>query len=468
MEARYTNLLKPFCAKEYSKDGIATQTQSGIYFQKSDGEMLKNHQLTKDGQVHIKERKRGSWKKSMASKIDERHVLSNLQFKAIACEKPLKDRIYKRYHFLNRKESEIVKFTESSDEMSQLNRKETTTINPVQQKVIQDQIVISHFDESELGELNDSEVLNIMKKNKNLVLGLQKNFSSLQVSTKDRLRSFGCKNFEELAFDEIGCLFVLIMIEKDYNFWNFNINYCFQHFFDITTNQNSSRIMQRIMVLSPITIPDVLCYFSSSFGSYLNYQPAVNLICFAISKIGPGTDSLEFILKYTENKKFNWFKIKNFKKVLISYITHCECFKLNSIFSILKAQGNFSKFFQDKFSSIIVVRILERGYQPAEDELLHGLKTQPLEYLSRNYFGYFIGELNKWSRSVQTASKVQKVLKDIVLQNKNFLKISNKISVLQLLYGCISIHVRLRETRRDVQNTNLRYLRGGMTTAQSD
>lgn len=191
--------------------------------------------------------------------------------------------------------------------------------------------------------------------------------------------------------------------------------FCKANFAELVEDQYASRIMDKLIEVSSDFRAFTTTYFRRNLLQYLeNNRPALFLIkavirCSAQEEINFIKDVLE-----TDPGILN---SKPFQKILVVYCQHCTFKNLQRIAEITEIRQNLIKFLENRFSTQILISMVERNIEFVCNELVRLIKSNLLGLMTTNSFKFLALSLINMAPSKVT----QEVAYALIRQNNSII-----------------------------------------------
>ncbi len=375
-----------------------------------------------------------SWKK-LSDRIEANHGSGNLALRARPAELPLKDAVHMRFHDLKLLRNLPRKQSGKSDSTPPAKVKTSPLCGPLEaaQLVPAAQAIPS----AELCEASDQSLLEWATRSKISSMSLQASIEGCSEVCLDRLFGFSRNYLNLLVAHRFGSYLIQKLLMRDKRMTSLLNDFCQAFFFKLATDEYSSRIMQRLIELSPAFRRFAMLTFKNDLELYTKGVAAGFLVSAGVlhSQSEEERDVISNHIKKGGPHKI--LENKYFKKILVSYLSVCSAEKLDKLFTWLRFDKGLRYFLQDKHSCFILIKYLERHHQKSCAAILDALKSKTLSIIRMKFFGYFIGQLVKKQETAPVCLEICKTLRSI--NSDDFRKLLREPILYQVYCGSISI-----------------------------
>ena len=334
---------------------------------------------------------------SVASRVESNHAGSNLRFRATTAEKPLKDRVYRRYHSLQLNRALFPKSTDSLQESAGLagsqDAAQAESAQPLSLQVWCDgrEVTLSQafVDSAPTGAL-----LRLATESKGSSMALQEFVRQADGPDLARLVAVTCEHLQVLLTDRFGSYLVQALVLRLPAVRSRVEAVCSQEFDDLVHNEFGSRVMQRLIEVSAEFRSFAMHTFKLDLKSFIQSVSACYLISVGILN-SQSESERDVVSEYLSKRSISWTANKYFKKILICYLSACSEEKLNYMHRKLLKKRSALWYLTEKFACLILLKFVERNHAPTKRLLLNKIKKDPVGVSRLSYFGYFAGETVK-------------------------------------------------------------------------
>jgi Pumilio-family RNA binding repeat len=375
------------------------------------------------------------WKK-LSDRIEANHSSENLTLRARPAELPLKDAVHMRFHDLKLLRSLPRKQSERSDSsLAQPKVKSLPLTGPPAASELGP--TAQAIPAAVLCEASDESLLDWSTRSKISSMALQASIDGCSEVCLDRLFGFAKNCLDSLVAHRFGSYLIQKLLVRDRRMASLLTDYCQAYFNKLATDEYSSRIMQRLIELSPAFRRFAMLTFKSDLELYTKGVAAGFLVSAGVLH---SQSEVERDVISNHIKKGSPHKIlenKYFKKILVTYLSVCSAEKLDKLFVWLRFDKGLRYFLQDKHSCFILIKYLERHHQGSSAALLDTLKRKTLSIIRTKFFGYFIGQLVKKKETALLCLEISKTLRSVY--SEDFRKLLREPILYQVYCGSISI-----------------------------
>lgn len=248
---------------------------------------------------------------------------------------------------------------------------------------------VRNYSEAELLTLTDSQILNIATSQKDEALGLQLLIENCSEEVVSRLSKIALDNLEQLLVHPTGSFLIQKLVWRDSEFSKLITNYSQAHFKTMSENEFSSRVLQCLIERDSDFRRKAVQIFRQDLKSYIQSFSSAFLVSVAI-KLADCDQEREFILFELFKNPKRLLSKKYFKRVLVAFIGSSSLGVLNVLFNTLLSVFTPYDFFRDRYSCLVLLALIERGFKPAVDIVIHCLRFNTYELLRWSVFKYML------------------------------------------------------------------------------
>ena len=327
---------------------------------------------------------------SLSESIEFNHGIDNLRFIALCAQKPLKDRVYKRYHNMQSIQEMIQ--NQLNEQPANLQEPQSLELGELQPVSNQGESV--QIDESLVFRESMSQLLSLATQNKANSMVLQSLAGNCSAECAAKLSLLVRYHHRKLICDRYGSYLVQAMVKRDPEVERVVEETSTQEFTSMVHNEYSSRVMQRLIEISDTFRTFVMESFKKHMGIFIQSVSACYLISVGILN-SQSESERDVVSEYLSKRSISWTANKYFKKILICYLSACSEEKLNYMHRKLLKKRSALWYLTEKFACLILLKFVERNHAPTKRLLLNKIKKDPVGVSRLSYFGYFAGETVK-------------------------------------------------------------------------
>lgn len=338
-----------------------------------------------------------------SQRIESNHSQVNLHFKAAVAKQPLKDGVHMRFHEVR---TQVLTCPEpaSKTQIGSIDNDIKFTSNQQTAKtglsaevgqVFKAAAPEERITKAAFNRASKTDLYNWATQSKASSLSLQFFAERCPPECLDRLSELVKSNLDALITHNFGSYLVQRMLTRDRRLAPHLIRFCQSNFLLLANNEYSSRVMQRLMELSPSFRIFAMKSFRYNLCSFTEGVAAGFLVSAGILKAHSEEERDIFTHSIQKQTMTQLLENKYFKKILVTYIASCSEARLDAIFESLGIEDSIFSFLQDKHSCFVIMKFLERKHKQTASALLRSIQFSPIEAVSAKFFGYFIGLLIK-------------------------------------------------------------------------
>lgn len=213
------------------------------------------------------------------------------------------------------------------------------------------------------------DIISLCTSTKELSLNFQNYLSDC---TEEETRIIGQKlsnHYPELITHKYANYVLQRLVAKDQYTLKALSSYCQANFIELTHNEYSSRVIQALIEASICFRRFAINKFKSDITLCMGKITAVYLL---IACIKNTTDLREvrFIVDSLSHNQ-GLMSCKLYQRALVTYVQHCTAEDLEEVCRVMKMKRNFRSFLNNKFTSYVILTMLQRGQQSVVEYLLN-------------------------------------------------------------------------------------------------
>ena len=381
---------------------------------------------------------------SLSESIEFNHGIDNLRFIALCAQKPLKDRVYKRYHNMQSIQEMIQ--NQLNEQPANLQEPQSLELGELQPVSNQGESV--QIDESLVFRESMSQLLSLATQNKANSMVLQSLAGNCSAECAAKLSLLVRYHDRKLICDRYGSYLVQAMVKRDPEVERVVEETSTQEFTSMVHNEYSSRVMQRLIEISDTFRTFVMESFKKHMGIFIQSVSACYLISVGILN-SQSESERDVVSGYLNNKTVSWHTNKYFKKILICYLSSCSEDKLNSMYKKLFRKRSLLWYLSEKYACLVLLKFIERNHKPTKELVYGKLEKDPFAIIRLSYFGFFIGELIRSNPVHGLGTAIFRRLTSMT--RPELLRLYENCAVFQIYSGSVSITHRLGKIPADTK-----------------
>lgn len=237
---------------------------------------------------------------------------------------------------------------------------------------------------------------------KEISVSFQAYIESCSEEEVNQICSWVYTNMSQMIVHQYGNYIVQKLIKRSPSFLKTVTSYCQTRFFDLASNEFSSRVMQTLVEMSKEFRTFCLKSFKSDLSNFAQSISAVFLLSVAI-RCSPSDAEYSFVKDALLRNTKKWLGNKYLKRIIVSYLQNCSPQGLDAIFKGLRVESTFLKFLDDKYSCYMLLMFIERHHAMTKSHLLKRLQTDLRGLLSTKFFRFFYSKILKCGESLLIA-----------------------------------------------------------------
>ena len=342
----------------------------------------------------------------LSNLVRQNHSISNLRIRAIAAELQVKDGVHLRYFKSLARDDYSISEKNSGD----------PTINKRSEQILPKGLAPDYSGQTITAgfvmKANKDQIFDICIGSRDQSIMLQ-NF--IQVCDQECIKKLTHQvigSIEQLVFDRYGCYVIKSLLTRSEELPSHLNALCRRQFDSMVDHEFSSRVMQKLIELSPDFRSYAMNKFKKDIGRYTLSVSSRFLVSTGIF-FSSSDEERDVVTGFLKSKKANWLHNRLFKKVMVSYLEVCPEDKLHLIYHLLNLNNKLVNFLQEKQSTFILVKFLERGFAQMSEDLLRLVSDKPTSAVKSKFFGFFIGKLLQSPAARSILGKICTLLRSI-------------------------------------------------------
>ena len=384
--------------------------------------------------------------KALSTRVESNHAGPNLRFRATAAEKPLKDRVYKRFHNLQQTRLLFPKSNDSQQEsVGFAGSQEAAQAGPVQSQSLQvccagREVTLT---ESYINSIGLEALLGLATESKASSMALQEFVRQADQPALARFVSLACHHLPVLLIDRFGSYLVQALVLKSQAV-RLKVQAACRHDFNgLVHNEFSSRVMQRLLEVAADFRSFAMQTFRRELKNFIQSVSACYLISVGILN-SQSESERDVVSEYLSKRSISWTSNKYFKKILICYLSACSEEKLNYMHRKLLKKRSVLWYLTEKFACLILLKFIARNHGPTKRLILAKIAKDPVAVARLSYFGYFAGEAVKQDAAHGLAAALHAVLTS-ALSRAQHRSLLQELVVYQIFCGAVSVTLPARQ-----------------------
>lgn len=222
-------------------------------------------------------------------------------------------------------------------------------------------------------------------------------------------------HYEELLVHRVGNYVLKKLVELDPVHTRDGLAaFCLLRFAVLARNEFASRVIQTLIELCPSVRAFALKHFAENFTECLENTAVVFLVISAIRFSGQPSETA--FIKETLKRNPQLLGIKIFQRILVSYVQSCDEGSLEEVSALIKPEVNLRRLLNEKFSTYIILTMLQRRVELITHVLFRSIKAGIEELFETKFFKLLISKIfelkdreltEKFSRELTALSSSQ-------------------------------------------------------------
>ena len=238
---------------------------------------------------------------------------------------------------------------------------------------------------------DDSNLMEFCEGTKDLNVAFQQFIMNISQPAMTILREMAIREFNALIFNKHGNYLIQRIVQRDRQFSNFVTKACIENFRAFAADEYSSRVMQMLIKERADFRSFVHKYFEMDI-SYGYSKITVTFLLLIAMRHSP--DSSEYAYVHREMEKdHSLYEFKLYKRILISYFQFAKAAMVCDTWKLIMETQSFESFFDKKFSSLILLMVVRRGFDPAIRDICSQISRKMVSLIKRKYFKVVVEKL---------------------------------------------------------------------------
>ena len=338
--------------------------------------------------------------------VHQNHSVSNLRMRAIAAEMQVKDGVHLRY-FKSLARDDLT-ISEKNSDGPMINKRSEQILPKGLAPDFSGQTITAGF----VMKAKKEQIFEVCIGSRDQSIMLQNFIQICDDECIKRLTHQVLGSLEQLVFDRYGCYVIKSLLTRSLELPSHLNALCRRQFDMMVDHEFSSRVMQKLIEMSPEFRSHAMSRFKKDIGRYTLSVSSRFLVSTGIY-FSTSDDERDVVTGFLKSKKANWLHNRLFKKVMVSYLEVCPEDKLRLIYHLLNLNSKLVNFLQEKQSTFILVKLLERGFAQMSEDLLKLVSEKPTSAVRSKFFGFFIGKLLLSPAARSILGKIGSLLRSI-------------------------------------------------------
>lgn len=338
--------------------------------------------------------------------VRQNHSVSNLRIRAVAAEMQVKDGVHLRY-FKSLARDDL-SFSEKNSDGPAINKRSEHILPKGLAPDYSGHSITAGF----VMKAKKEQIFEVCVGSRDQSIMLQNFIQICDEECIKRLTHQVLGSLEQLVFDRYGCYVIKSLLTRSLDLPSHLNVLCRRQFDMMVDHEFSSRVMQKLIEISAEFRSYAMSRFKKDIGRYTLSVSSRFLVSTGIY-FSTSDDERDVVTGFLKSKKANWLHNRLFKKVMVSYLEVCPEDKLRLIYHLLNLNSKLVNFLQEKQSTFILVKFLERGFAQMSEDLLKLVSEKPTSAVKSKFFGFFIGKLLLSPAARSILGKIGSLLRSI-------------------------------------------------------
>lgn len=247
---------------------------------------------------------------------------------------------------------------------------------------------------TDFSKLDADQSIDLITKNKRISLAFQQFAWTCWLGQFPELSESIIKGIERLMLHPLGNYILQKILVRDTKIRRAAEELCKDKFNWLCTDQYASRVIQKLIELSPHFRIFATDFFRQNAWKFIDSMPAVYLLV-SVIKCSENDDEISFIEDMIRHHLADIIACKYLKRIIVMYLSKVNKEKLPYLFALFKLRNktNLFNLFNERFHSYVFLTFVCREYQSAIDLLAQYIKRNLKQLLRTRYFLFVISKV---------------------------------------------------------------------------
>lgn len=246
----------------------------------------------------------------------------------------------------------------------------------------------------DFSKLDADQSIDLITKNKKVSLAFQQFAWTCWLGQFPELSESIIKGIERLMLHPLGNYILQKILARDSKIRRAAEELCKDKFRWLCTDQYASRVIQKLIELSPQFRGFATDFFRQNAWQFIDSMPAVYLLV-SVIKCSESDEEIGFIEDMIRHHLADVIASKYLKRIIVMYLSKVSKDKLPDLFALFKLRNktNLFNLFNERFHSYVFLTFVCREYQSAVDLLAQYVKRNLKQLLRTRYFLFVISKV---------------------------------------------------------------------------
>ncbi len=202
-------------------------------------------------------------------------------------------------------------------------------------------------------------------------------------------------NLKVLVRDQFGNYVVQQICKRDHGIVAVLEDLVWKNFSTMVRDEFASRSMQGLAQLSRSFRSNIFVWYNNHLEEIIECVPAIFLLISALSSAETPSEFKPFTERVNDPLTRKLITNKNFKRILACYLEHCDQSEVEHACMIFKLRTKIFTLLDDKYGSLLLVAVLQRGQNSILKSYLSLLRNNLQQLFQTKFFKSFFFKLAK-------------------------------------------------------------------------
>ena len=237
-----------------------------------------------------------------------------------------------------------------------------------------------------LQNVDPQTFLQLCTKEKSVSRALQIFIACAPVEKVAKISQMVKLNIKVLLKDQFGNYVVQQISKRDPAIVPILEDVVWKNFSILVKDEFASRSMQGLALLSRSFRSRIFVWYNDHLEEIIECVPAIFLLISAFSSAEASSEFKPFTERVCDPMTRKLITNKNFKRILACYIEHCEQSEVEHICTIFRLRSKVFTLLDDKYGSLLLVAVLQRGQNAILKTFLSLLRNNLQQLFQTKFF----------------------------------------------------------------------------------
>lgn len=267
-----------------------------------------------------------------------------------------------------------------------------------------------------LQNIDPQTFLQLCTKEKNVSRALQIYIACAPVEMASRISQIVKINLKVLLKDQFGNYVVQQICKRESGIVPILEELVWKNFPSMVRDEFASRSMQGLAQLSGSFRSKIFVWYKDHLEEIIECVPAIFLLISAFSSAETPSEFKPFTERVNDPMTRKLITNKNFKRILACYLEHCDLSEVEHVSSIFKLRSKIFTLLDDKYGSLLLVAVLQRGQNAILKTYLSLLRNNLQQLFQTKFFKSFFFKLAKPPTPTWISFEMHEALLDMPLE----------------------------------------------------